>query len=417
MKRILIDYVIEATLKYLHTMPKEKRKLIGQFFTSAETARYMATMFNKPRKNELRILDPGAGSGILSAAIIDRLQEDTTIERIRLTCYETSEDILPLLKDNLLYMKENSLIPLDYEIIEENYITSQAADFNQAMFASVNPIKYDWIIGNPPYMKIAKDSPEASAMPTVCYGAPNLYFLFASMSLFNLDKNGELVYIIPRSWTSGAYFKAFREYLLSEGTLRHVHLFVSRDEVFENETVLQETMIIKVDKSNSRDKAQQGDLCCYSLLAMAGITADTDWADASNNWIRIHDIMQFISTAALIGIILGIKNRDTIEALWKSLSRAIEKSPTKTLEVSQTTIEKIAQSSVTVTDVIHPTEIPVISVTRTFQNPFEVSDHIRNLHEGWRASAEKIVEAEAMGIILQPGQTLVDAYMKGGVAA
>lgn len=253
MKRILIDYIIEATLKYLHTMPKEKRKLIGQFFTSAETARYMATMFNKPRKNELRILDPGAGSGILSAAIIDRLQEDTTIERIRLTCYETSEDILPLLKDNLLYMKENSLIPLDYEIIEENYITSQAADFNQAMFASVNPIKYDWIIGNPPYMKIAKDSPEASAMPTVCYGAPNLYFLFASMSLFNLDKNGELVYIIPRSWTSGAYFKAFREYLLSEGTLRHVHLFVSRDEVFENETVLQETMIIKIDKSNSRD--------------------------------------------------------------------------------------------------------------------------------------------------------------------
>lgn len=42
-------------------------------------------------------------------------------------------------------------------------------------------------------------------------------------------------------------------------------------------------------------KAQQGDLCCYSLLAMAGITADTEWADASNNWIRIHDIMQFIS--------------------------------------------------------------------------------------------------------------------------
>lgn len=137
-------------------------------------------------------------------------------------------------------------------------------------------------------------------------------------------------------------------------------------------------------------------------------------------WIKAHKkelIIAGISTAALIGIILGIKNRDTIEALWKSLSRAIEKSPTKTLEVSQTTIEKIAQSSVTVTDVIHPTEIPVISVTRTFQNPFEVSDHIRNLHEGWRASAEKIVEAEAMGIILQPGQTLVDAYMKGGVAA
>lgn len=105
-------------------------------------------------------------------------------------------------------------------------------------------------------------------------------------------------------------------------------------------------------------------------------------------WVKAHKkelIIAGISTAALIGIILGIKNRDSIEALWKSLSRAIEKSPTGTLEVSQTTIEKIAQSSVTVTDVINSSEIPVINTAMTYQNPFEVSDHIRNLHEGWRA--------------------------------
>jgi hypothetical protein len=135
-------------------------------------------------------------------------------------------------------------------------------------------------------------------------------------------------------------------------------------------------------------------------------------------WVKAHKqelIIAGISAATLIGITLCIKNRDSIEALWKSLSRAIEKSSAEAPEVSQTTIEKIAQSSVT--DVSNPTEIPVINATRTFQNSFEVSDHIRNLHEGWRASAKKITEAEAMGIILQPGQTLVDAYTKGGVAA
>lgn len=137
-------------------------------------------------------------------------------------------------------------------------------------------------------------------------------------------------------------------------------------------------------------------------------------------WIKAHKkelVIAGISLTALIGIILCIKNRDSIEALWKSLSRAIKKSPAEVREVSRTTIKKIAHSSVTVTDVINPTEIPVINTTRTFQNPFEVSDHIRNLHEGWRASAKKITEAEAMGIILQPGQTLIDAYTKGGVAA
>ena len=82
-------------------------------------------------------------------------------------------------------------------------------------------------------------------MSAVCYGAPNLYFLFAALGLFNLKNNAEMVYIIPRSWTSGAYFKRFREYFLSEGRLTQVHLFVSRDKVFDKESVLQETMIIK----------------------------------------------------------------------------------------------------------------------------------------------------------------------------
>ena len=63
-----------------------------------------------------------------------------------------------------------------------------------------------------------------------------------------------MVYIIPRSWTSGAYFKRFRQKFLSEGILEHIHLFVSRDKVFEKESVLQETIIIKLRKTRSKPK-------------------------------------------------------------------------------------------------------------------------------------------------------------------
>lgn len=137
-------------------------------------------------------------------------------------------------------------------------------------------------------------------------------------------------------------------------------------------------------------------------------------------WIKAHRkelVIAGISATALVGIILCVKNSDSIGALWKSLISAIKESPTKAPKVSRIAIEKIAQSSVTVADVINPTEISVLKTSRTFQDPFEVSDHIRNLHEGWYASAKKITEAEAMGIILKPGQTLVDGYIKGGVAA
>ena len=71
------------------------------------------------------------------------------------------------------------------------------------------------------------------------------------MGMYDLCSNGELVYIIPRSWTSGTYFKRFRQRFLKEGVLKHIHLFVSRDKVFENESVLQETMIIKVKKTTA----------------------------------------------------------------------------------------------------------------------------------------------------------------------
>lgn len=44
-------------------------------------------------------------------------------------------------------------------------------------------------------------------------------------------------------------------------------------------------------------KAQLSDICCLSLLAMAGITEDMPWSEAGNEWIRIHDIIAFANTS------------------------------------------------------------------------------------------------------------------------
>lgn len=43
-------------------------------------------------------------------------------------------------------------------------------------------------------------------------------------------------------------------------------------------------------------KAQQADICCYVLLAMSGIKSHTVWSHARNEWIRIHDVIQFVNT-------------------------------------------------------------------------------------------------------------------------
>lgn len=40
-------------------------------------------------------------------------------------------------------------------------------------------------------------------------------------------------------------------------------------------------------------KSQQSDICCLTLLAMANIEPKMKWCEATNAWIRIHDIIQF----------------------------------------------------------------------------------------------------------------------------
>ena len=245
----MLEQIIEKTNQYIEEMPKKERKKYGQFFTSIDTARYMAGLFVLPEQNTVTVLDAGAGSGILTCAMIERLDKIDQINEIIVTCYETDKNVLTLLQENLLYIQECSKKKVSIKIITENYITSQYLDFNHMLGGDLNPKKYDIVIGNPPYMKISKDAPEAVVMRPVCYGAPNMYFIFASMGLFNLKDNGEMVYIIPRSWTSGAYFRKFREYFLSEGKLIHIHLFGSRNKVFDKESVLQEIIIVKVKKT------------------------------------------------------------------------------------------------------------------------------------------------------------------------
>lgn len=246
----ILDSVMEGTITFLDAMPKSVRKKKGQFFTSAETAKYMAGMFDlSSLPDEVNILDPGTGSGILSAALVGRINAERAAKSIRLTCYETDPEIQPLLLENLSLMKKMSAIPLEYELFTDSYILAQQHDFEGDLLSSPAPPKYDLIIGNPPYLRVMRNDASAAAMPTVVHGSPNLYFLFASMSLFNLKDGREMVYIIPRSWTSGLYFLHFRRYLLMHGRLTHIHLFVSRDKVFKEEQVLQETMIIKVRKT------------------------------------------------------------------------------------------------------------------------------------------------------------------------
>ena len=242
----LLEETSMRTQQFVLAHARAERKMYGQFFTPAGTASFMASLFEIPQTAAcLRILDAGAGSGILSVALVERLLNEGYSGRIELTCYETDPHILPLLEENLRLLCRKGV---RCALLAENYLTSQSFAYEGAPSAGLNTVSYDLVIGNPPYKKISKDAPEALAIPQVCHGAPNLDSLFCAMSIHNLKHGVQLVYIIPRSWTSGAYFELFRRYMLSRCSLCDIHLFDSRNKVFTSERVLQETMIIRLCK-------------------------------------------------------------------------------------------------------------------------------------------------------------------------
>ncbi|MEI4332899.1 Eco57I restriction-modification methylase domain-containing protein [Streptococcus suis] len=242
----LILKVTKNTQIFLNTKSKKDRKKIGQFFTDSQTAQFMASVFSFSKK-KIRVLDPGAGTGILSAAFIEVAKENG-VEDIELLLVENNKDVLPILEQNIRIFQDCCRdIKLTTEILDENFITEQSIDFS--MNTTTKYGQFDYIISNPPYLKISRQSPETLGMDSIISGAPNLYFLFMALSAHCLKDNlGEMVFIVPRSWTSGAYFKKFRKYIFSELTLTNIHLFNSRDKAFSIEKVLQETVIVKFVK-------------------------------------------------------------------------------------------------------------------------------------------------------------------------
>ncbi len=75
-------------------------KALGQYFTPLTVADFMAHLVTQ-RKGSLRVLDSGAGVGILSCALCEVLDGDVDLE-----AYETDTELAACLESCLVYTQE-----------------------------------------------------------------------------------------------------------------------------------------------------------------------------------------------------------------------------------------------------------------------------------------------------------------------
>ncbi len=248
----MVDFV--SDLQRLHQSKNHVvlRKTIGQYFTPPEVSRFMAGLFTKIPQH-VRILDPGAGAGILSAAICERIFKLGSPRTIELVLYETDPRILPLLKKSMYYCKqvlENAGCQMRFTILANDFVLENCDTvIKQSKLDTINKIeKFDLIIMNPPYYKLRKNSEHAKKLLKLFKGQPNIYAQFMAIGAGLLTERGQMVAITPRSYCNGLYFKGFRNYFLNTVKLTKIHIFESRETSFESDGVLQENTIIRAER-------------------------------------------------------------------------------------------------------------------------------------------------------------------------
>ena len=114
----------------------------GQFFTPLAVAQMMAQMLPLPTSNKVRILDPGAGSGILTAAVVDRFTRESPETNLEIIAVEKDSELIPALKNTL---KDCSRPGVHLEYVNQDFI--EWALQGQSLF--------DYVIQNPPYFKLS----------------------------------------------------------------------------------------------------------------------------------------------------------------------------------------------------------------------------------------------------------------------
>jgi adenine-specific DNA-methyltransferase len=243
----LLAQIEQARLRISKNTEPKKKSQLGQFLTPKSTASFMAGLFTNMDVKNCHLLDPGAGMGSLACAFIERcITDNIRFDNFKITAFELDEVIRDELANSLAMYKDR--MPFTCEISGQDFIeeTINAMQFGQMEY-------YSHAIINPPYKKISSDSRYRLLLRQAGIETVNLYSAFVALALCVLKDKGQLVAIIPRSFCNGPYYRPFRDMILAKASIKHLHLFESRNTAFRDDGVLQENVIILLERGSRQE--------------------------------------------------------------------------------------------------------------------------------------------------------------------
>jgi hypothetical protein len=227
------------------------KSALGQYMTPPNIAAFMASLLPKP-SGEFHLLDAGAGEGALTCAFFDALGNgDGPFPHGESSLFEFDAALVLKLEENTACAL--GVLPIKRHVYHTDFIE------HATLLVLRKQRPFTHAILNPPYKKINSSSLHRAFLRDVGIETVNLYTAFVALAVALLQPGGSLVAIIPRSFCNGPYYRPFREFVLRHTAIRHIHLFTSRTEAFKDDKVLQENVIIRLERD-----AEQADILISS---------------------------------------------------------------------------------------------------------------------------------------------------------
>ena len=327
----MIETVVASQNNHFSLQSDEARREIGQYFTGSAIAGYMATMLKPVKAETIRVLDAGAGGGILTVAVALHYL-DMGNKHIHAVLYEIDKSVLSCLRKTMcqvagLFRKKGGVFTFD--IHHSDFVLARpdrrSKDFHVSLI-------------NPPYFKYnSQTSPYADATADLFKGNPNIYASFMAIVMSCLAEGGQMVAIVPRSFANGLYFRGFRQFMASVASLEKIHIFRARNKVFREQAVLQENIIchyrrdcqrinIEISTSDGHDDLQQSTLDKYSAELLLN-------KDRGHNIIRIPESAE---DAYIMGVVESWHSSFQKNAYFISTGPVVEFRARKFISLSNT---------------------------------------------------------------------------------
>jgi len=225
---------------------EEKKKKFGEFYTPIQVVNYILDCIGFTPDNNIEekiLIDPACGDGVFLAEAGKRLIKKFEKKGFDLTKPTDSRIVLETIINNVHGVdvnfdscektKENlfSCVKELYEIVKKDY-GSYSIKFKIFCFDSLLPnqldnTKFDYVIGNPPYVRIHRIKPDSLKeeyrnLYESALGRFDTSVLFIERGIKWLKPFGALGYIVSNKFLTTNYGKGIRKFILNSSSIEQI---------------------------------------------------------------------------------------------------------------------------------------------------------------------------------------------------